>query len=140
MGRHQRHGSGAVCSVTRLVASVVGLTAVMQTVSLFAAYPRRMAAKSSLRAGTAEVGSSHLTRASELAEGARKTIAYAVSVTADGSYVDGAAVLAQSCIRVHRGGASRYGVDLVAFVAPKYGLYVLAGQGTSWGVVEPARQ
>lgn len=90
----------------------------MQTVSLFAAYPRRMAAKSSLRAGTAEVGSSHLTRASELAEGARKTIAYAVSVTADGSYVDGAAVLAQSCIRVHRGGASRYGVDLVAFVAP----------------------
>jgi len=45
-------------------------------------------------------------------------IAYAVSVTKDGSYIDGAAVLAHSAIRVHRGGQSRYGVDLVAFVAP----------------------
>eukprot|EP00635_Sarcinochrysidales_sp_CCMP3193_P005337 CAMPEP_0118914976 /NCGR_PEP_ID=MMETSP1166-20130328/15216_1 /TAXON_ID=1104430 /ORGANISM="Chrysoreinhardia sp, Strain CCMP3193" /LENGTH=449 /DNA_ID=CAMNT_0006854615 /DNA_START=56 /DNA_END=1402 /DNA_ORIENTATION=+ len=47
-----------------------------------------------------------------------KTIAYAISVTKDGSYVDGAAVLAHSAIRAHRGTQSRYGVALVAFVAP----------------------
>ena len=48
----------------------------------------------------------------------KPTIAYAVSVTKDGSYIDGAAVLAHSVIRVHREGQSHFGVDLVAFVAP----------------------
>ena len=47
------------------------------------------------------------------------TVAYAISVTKDGSYIDGAAVLAHSAIRVHRGPTSRYGVALVAFVAPE---------------------
>ena len=50
--------------------------------------------------------------------GKEKTVAYAISVTKDGSYMDGAAVLAHSAIRVHRGSLSAYGVALVAFVAP----------------------
>ncbi|KAJ8602385.1 hypothetical protein CTAYLR_004246 [Chrysophaeum taylorii] len=56
----------------------------------------------------------------------RPTVAYAVSVTKDGSYMDGAAVLAHSAVRVHRFGKSRYDVDLVAFVAPG-----VSGEGRS---------
>uniref|UniRef100_A0A7S3NFL9 Uncharacterized protein n=1 Tax=Aureoumbra lagunensis TaxID=44058 RepID=A0A7S3NFL9_9STRA len=53
-----------------------------------------------------------------LFEEKKKIVAYAISVTKDGAYVDGAAVLAHSAIRVHRYGVSKYGVALIAFVSP----------------------
>lgn len=45
-----------------------------------------------------------------------KTIAYAISVTADGPYMDGAAVLAHA---IHKASAgSKYGTELIAMVHP----------------------
>jgi hypothetical protein len=46
----------------------------------------------------------------------QKRIAYAVSVTHDGPYMDGAAVLAHAIRKAH--GKSRYEYDLIAFVHP----------------------
>ena len=48
-------------------------------------------------------------------------IAYAITVTKDGSFLDGALVLGHSAKKVHdgsRGFISKYDADLVAFVAP----------------------
>lgn len=51
----------------------------------------------------------------------KKKIAYAITVTKDGSFLDGALVLGHSARKVHddrSGFASKYEADLVAFVAP----------------------
>jgi hypothetical protein len=47
---------------------------------------------------------------------ARPTIAYVISVTADGPYMDGAAVLAYGIEKVSAG--SKFGTELIAFVHP----------------------
>lgn len=52
---------------------------------------------------------------------AKKRVAYAVTVTKDGKFVDGALVLGYAAKRVHdasKGFPSEYDVDLVAFVVP----------------------
>ena len=49
--------------------------------------------------------------------GERKVIAYAISVTADGPYMDGAAVLAHAIRKASAN--SKYGMDLVAIVFPE---------------------
>lgn len=49
--------------------------------------------------------------------GERKVIAYAISVTADGPYMDGAAVLAHAIRKASAD--SKYGMDLVAIVFPE---------------------
>lgn len=46
----------------------------------------------------------------------RKTIAYVISVTADGTHSDGAAVLAHGIRKASA--TSKYGVDLIAIVHP----------------------
>ena len=51
----------------------------------------------------------------------KKTIAYAITVTRDGHFVDGALVLGWSALKVHdasHGYDSIYDAELVAFVAP----------------------
>ena len=52
---------------------------------------------------------------------AKKRIAYAITVTKDGSFLDGALVLGHAARKVHdvsQGYMSQYDADLVAFVAP----------------------
>ena len=52
----------------------------------------------------------------------KKKIAYAITVTKDGPFVDGALVLGHSAKRVHdasKGFPSEYEAELVAFVTPK---------------------
>jgi alpha-N-acetylglucosamine transferase len=51
----------------------------------------------------------------------KKRIAYAITVTKDGPFLDGALVLGHSAKKVHdpsKGYVSKYDADLVAFVAP----------------------
>ena len=51
----------------------------------------------------------------------RKKVAYAITVTKDGPFVDGALVLGYAAKKVHdakKGFLSKYDADLVAFVAP----------------------
>eukprot|EP01041_Mallomonas_annulata_P005170 gene5170-10339_t len=52
----------------------------------------------------------------------RKRIAYAITVTKDGPFIDGSLVLGYSALKVHNtklGFTSEYDADLVAFVTPK---------------------
>jgi len=53
---------------------------------------------------------------SSAAHGGKKVIGYAISVTADGPYMDGAAVLAHGIRKAMQG--SKYGHELVALVYP----------------------
>lgn len=51
----------------------------------------------------------------------KKRIAYAITVTKDGPFVDGAIVLGYAALKVHdaaRGYPSKYDADLIAFVTP----------------------
>lgn len=51
----------------------------------------------------------------------KKRIAYAITVTKDGPFVDGAIVLGYAALKVHdpsKGYSSKYDADLVAFVTP----------------------
>eukprot|EP00756_Hemistasia_phaeocysticola_P046796 Hpha_TRINITY_DN20623_c0_g1::TRINITY_DN20623_c0_g1_i1::g.148136::m.148136 len=72
-------------------------------------------------------------------ERGRPLVAYAITVTKDGSYVDGAAVMAHSVLQVHK--SSKYGVELVAFLKPgcdrtKRQLRALARAGQDWRILE----
>ena len=69
----------------------------------------------------------------------KKRVAYAITVTKDGHFVDGALVLGYSAKKVHdaaSGYPSQYEADLIAFVAPtvKYARPVLEAYG--WKVLE----
>jgi alpha-N-acetylglucosamine transferase len=69
----------------------------------------------------------------------KKKIAYAITVTKDGHFVDGALVLGYSAKKVHdaaNGYNSEYDADLIAFVVPsvKYARPVLEAYG--WKVLE----
>ena len=69
----------------------------------------------------------------------KKKIAYAITVTKDGHFVDGALVLGHSDLRVHnssKGYNSKYDAELVAFVTPTvhYARPVLEAYG--WKVLE----
>ena len=69
----------------------------------------------------------------------KKKIAYAITVTKDGHFVDGALVLGYSAKKVHdasSGYISEYDADLIAFVVPsvKYARPVLEAYG--WKVLE----
>ena len=61
------------------------------------------------------------TKINEESSSTRKKIAYAITVTKDGPFVDGALVLGYAAKKVHdktKGFYSKYDADLVAFVAP----------------------
>lgn len=65
----------------------------------------------------------HLTTSSSsiISKSKKKKVAYAITVTKDGHFVDGALVLGHSALRVHdasKGFHSEYDADLVAFVVP----------------------
>lgn len=69
----------------------------------------------------------------------RKKIAYAITVTKDGPFVDGALVLGYSALRVHnasKGFHSKYDADLIAFVVPSVvsSRQILSSYG--WKIVE----
>eukprot|EP00756_Hemistasia_phaeocysticola_P049022 Hpha_TRINITY_DN23449_c0_g1::TRINITY_DN23449_c0_g1_i1::g.113932::m.113932 len=72
----------------------------------------------------------------------RPVVAYAITVTKDGPYVDGAAVLGHSILRQHRtGGESRYAAELVALVKPtcvrtKVQLRSLKVAGQEWRILD----
>lgn len=67
----------------------------------------------------------------EIILNSKKKVAYAITVTKDGHFVDGALVLGYSAKKVHnasKGFVSNYDADLIAFVAPtvtyaRQGLY-----------------
>jgi hypothetical protein len=69
----------------------------------------------------------------------RKKIAYAITVTKDGHFVDGALMLGYSALKVHdakKGFNSKYDAELIAFVTPsvKYARPILESYG--WKVLE----
>ena len=69
----------------------------------------------------------------------RKRVAYAITVTKDGHFVDGALVLGHSALRVHnasKGFVSQYDADLVAFVAPTVVTARSVLQAYGWKILE----
>jgi hypothetical protein len=65
--------------------------------------------------------SSSSTTVSQPSGGPRKKIAYAITVTKDGPFVDGALVLGYSAKKIHdrtKGYVSNYDAELIAFVVP----------------------
>lgn len=72
-------------------------------------------------------------------DGAKKTVAYAITVTRDGHFVDGALVLGYAARKYHsraKGYPSEYDVDLVAFVAPTVVTARPVLQANGWRVLE----
>ncbi|GAB5031602.1 Hypothetical protein NocV09_00601550 [Nannochloropsis oceanica] len=63
-----------------------------------------------------------------------KTVAYVISVTADGPYMDGAAVLAHSIRKASTD--SKYGIDLIAMVHPNVTTSRAALMRAGWKVLE----
>lgn len=69
----------------------------------------------------------------------KKRIAYAITVTKDGPFLDGALVLGYSAKKVHdasKGHISNYDADLVAFVAPGVVKAREILQANGWRVLE----
>ena len=60
----------------------------------------------------------------------RRVIAYAISVTADGPYMDGAAVLAHGIRQASKD--SKYGMDLIALVHPNVSSSRVALRRAGW--------
>lgn len=74
-----------------------------------------------------------------IASGARKKIAYAITVTKDGNFLDGALVLGFSAKKVHSrkyGFSSAYDADLVAFVTSSVVTSRAALVANGWRVLE----
>lgn len=68
-----------------------------------------------------DAGSKRFTQYTSFSGRSKKKVAYAITVTKDGHFVDGALVLGHSAKRVHdatKGFHSEYDADLVAFVVP----------------------
>jgi len=69
----------------------------------------------------------------------KKKIAYAITVTKDGNFVDGALVLGHAARKVHdasKGYHSKYAAELVAFVAPTVKAARPILQANGWRVLE----
>jgi hypothetical protein len=69
----------------------------------------------------------------------KKTIAYAITVTKDGPFVDGAIVLGYSALKVHDrslGYKSNYNAELVAFVVPSVVTSRPLLESHGWKIIE----
>lgn len=69
----------------------------------------------------------------------RKKVAYAITVTKDGPFVDGALVLGHAALKVHdasQGFQSKYDAELVAIVAPGVSTSRIILETYGWKIVE----
>ena len=69
----------------------------------------------------------------------RKKVAYAITVTKDGPFVDGALVLGHAALKVHdssQGFQSEYDADLIAIVAPGVSTSRTILENYGWKIVE----
>jgi hypothetical protein len=95
--------------ITVLIVSLVILTFIVY----FCRFVLSSSAKNGLKLQTAVNGNKQINK--------KKKVAYAITVTKDGHFVDGALVLGYSAKKVHdvnKGYNSSYDADLIAFVAP----------------------